>query len=276
MTRPERAVVVLGGNAFASRDGALTMAGQFARAEQVLRQLVPLLESGVQLVIGHGNGPQVGHMLVRVERALGEAYALPLEVCVAESEGELGYVIDQTLVNVVRERGIQRAAVSVLTQVVVQRGDAAFGAPDKPVLETDLRIELAEPERVRGKRVLVVEDGPTLTHGGMAFGAGTLAARAAGAAEVIDARPHARGSIAGAFAEYAHIGPVLPALGYSEQQLTDLAETIRSAAPDVVVDASPARLDRLLSDVPPLVRVDYELEQVAVPDLFELVDTALG
>lgn len=128
-----RVVVVLGGNAFAPPSAPLTMAGQFAFAHQALRALGPLLDPHVELVVGHGNGPQVGHMLVRVEASLGEAYALPLEVCVAESEGELGYVLAQTLSNLFRERGTPRPIASLLTQVEVRRDDPAFAHPDKPV-----------------------------------------------------------------------------------------------------------------------------------------------
>jgi len=109
------------------------MAGQFRFAEEALAMLGPLLGPEVELVVGHGNGPQVGHMLVRVEESLGKAYALPLEVCVAESEGELGYVLAQTLGNLCRERGAPRAVASLLTQVEVDAADPAFERPEKPV-----------------------------------------------------------------------------------------------------------------------------------------------
>lgn len=126
-------MIVLGGNAFARPGEPLTMAGQFAFAESLFRRLIPLFESGRRIVITHGNGPQVGQMLTRVEAALGEAYALPLEVCVAESEGELGYVLQQSLLNVLREHGLERPIVSVLTQVLVDEADPAFDEPSKPV-----------------------------------------------------------------------------------------------------------------------------------------------
>ncbi|MHC4879660.1 MAG: carbamate kinase [Planctomycetota bacterium] len=129
----ECTLVVLGGNAFARPGEPLTMAGQFAFAEALFQRLVPLFEDGRRIIITHGNGPQVGQMLTRVEAALGEAYALPLEVCVAESEGELGYVLQQSLLNVLREHGLDRPVVSVLTQVVVDADDPAFASPAKPV-----------------------------------------------------------------------------------------------------------------------------------------------
>ncbi|MAG93183.1 MAG: carbamate kinase [Planctomycetaceae bacterium] len=129
----DRVLIVLGGNAFVTPGEPLTMAGQFAFANQVLSALAPLLLGDDQIVITHGNGPQVGHMLTRVEAALGEAYAIPLEVCVAESEGELGYVLEQSLHNLFAERGCVRPIASLLTQVVVDPHDAAFGEPSKPV-----------------------------------------------------------------------------------------------------------------------------------------------
>lgn len=130
---PERTMLVLGGNAFASPKKPLTMSGQFNFARQALGALSPLLIDGRDLVITHGNGPQVGHMLIRVEESLGKAYAMPLEVCVAESEGELGYVIQQTLHNVLIENGLKRPIAGLLTEVVVDAADSAFQTPTKPV-----------------------------------------------------------------------------------------------------------------------------------------------
>lgn len=128
-----RTVVALGGNAFVSPDRPLTMAGQFEFAQQALQQLRPVLGPDSQLLISHGNGPQVGYELVRVEAALGKAYAVPLDVCVAESEGELGYVLSQSLYEVLAQEGHQRPIASLLTQVVVDAHDPAFQNPTKPV-----------------------------------------------------------------------------------------------------------------------------------------------
>jgi carbamate kinase len=148
-------VVVLGGNAFAPPGAPLTMAGQFRFAHEALATLGPLLAPDVELVVGHGNGPQVGHMLVRVEEALGKAYALPLEVCVAESEGELGYVLAQTLGNLCRERGVPRPIASLLTQVEVDPDDPAFARPDKPVGSF---YGASQAEALRAKGFAVRED----------------------------------------------------------------------------------------------------------------------
>ncbi len=128
-----RVVAALGGNAFAPPGEELTMAGQFRFAREALGRLAPLLGAGVELVLAHGNGPQVGHMLIRVEEALGRAYALPLSVCVAETEGELGYVLSQSLHNVLASLGVRRPIASLLTQVRVDAGDPAFADPTKPV-----------------------------------------------------------------------------------------------------------------------------------------------
>jgi carbamate kinase len=129
----QRVVVALGGNAFAAPDQPLTMAGQFEFAHRALSQLLPLLGRDTHLLIAHGNGPQVGHILTRVEESLGKAYAVPLEVCVAESEGELGYVLEQALHNVLAEHGLSRPIASLLTQVVVDPSDPAFAHPTKPI-----------------------------------------------------------------------------------------------------------------------------------------------
>jgi len=129
----QRVVVALGGNAFAAPQQRLTMAGQFEFARQALAQLRPLLELEFQVLITHGNGPQVGFELIRVEAALGQAYAVPLDVCVAESEGELGYVLTQSLHEVLAQFGRSRPIASLLTQVVVDASDPAFAEPTKPI-----------------------------------------------------------------------------------------------------------------------------------------------
>lgn len=128
-----RRVVLLGGGAFAAPGEKLTMAGQFDFAEQALESLASVFDPRDELLLVHGNGPQVGHMLARAESSLGSSYSIPLEVCVAESEGELGYVLQQTLRNVLARRVIDRSVVSVLTQTVVADDDPAFGSPSKPI-----------------------------------------------------------------------------------------------------------------------------------------------
>jgi carbamate kinase len=150
-----RVVTCLGGNAFVPPGGRLTMEGQFEFAQVALRQLIPLLSPEYQLLIGHGNGPQVGHMLIRVEHALGSAYSLPLEVCVAESEGELGYVIQQTMFNLLHELGIERHVVGLITQVIVDPADPAFASPTKPIGPF---LEEAEARSLEAQGLIMKED----------------------------------------------------------------------------------------------------------------------
>ena len=128
-----RAVVVLGGNAFVTPGQRLTMDGQMQFAHEAMLQLEPLLNDDIQLLISHGNGPQVGHILIRVEESLGKAYSIPLEVCVAESEGELGYVLELALHNVHEDLQRKRPIAALLTQVVVAADDPAFRNPTKPI-----------------------------------------------------------------------------------------------------------------------------------------------
>jgi len=119
--------------------------------------------------------------------------------------------------------------------------------------------------------VLVVEDGPTLTHGGMPFGAGTVAARAAGAGEIVDPRPYAVGSIATTYQTYPDTGPILPAMGYGDQQLADLEATIRATPVDVVVSGTPMDLGRIITVDQPLRRASYVLREVGSPTLADVL-----
>ncbi len=147
--------------------------------------------------------------------------------------------------------------------------------PDAAIIEADLVVTLDAGVSISGKRVVVVEDGPTLTHGGMAYGAGTVAARAAGA-QILDPRGFAVGTIAEAYAKYPHMAAVLPALGYSDAQRAELEETLIRSGADAIVDASPARLDRVLHVSIPIVRVRYRFEQKSGPSIFLIVEDAIA
>jgi predicted GTPase len=147
--------------------------------------------------------------------------------------------------------------------------------PSATVVMARSPVKLDPGPSLRGRRVLVVEDGPTLTHGGMAFGAGTVAALREGASELVDPRPSARGTIAAAFAEYPHLGRVLPALGYSEAMLRDLEATIAATDADVVVTGTPVDLDRLIEIRHPLRRARYELHEVGRPTLADVLAPVL-
>ena len=132
--------------------------------------------------------------------------------------------------------------------------------PEATLIKANSIVTLSEPGEVTGKRVLVVEDGPTLTHGGMKFGAGVVAARQAGAAEIVDPRPYVTGTIAEIFRKY-NVGPVLPAEGYSAEQLGELEQAIAATPCDTVVVATPVDLRHIIRLTKPIVRVTYELEE---------------
>ena len=127
------ALVALGGHALLPKDAEPDIGSQFRHARDAMRRVLGLLRQGWEVVITHGNGPQVGHILIRAEAAAGQAYPIPLSVAVAESEGEIGYVIQQSLYNELAEAGIVRPIVTVLTQVLVDPHDPAFSHPTKPV-----------------------------------------------------------------------------------------------------------------------------------------------
>ncbi|AJE04865.1 GTPase [Geobacter pickeringii] len=131
--------------------------------------------------------------------------------------------------------------------------------PEAEVVRSASLITVDDSAAIAGKRVLVIEDGPTVTHGGMPTGAGYAAAREFGAAEVVDPRPWAVGSIAGAFAAYPHLGPVLPAMGYRPEQVDELRRTVEAVPCDTVVSATPISLERLFRPHKPVARVSYEI-----------------
>ena len=143
--------------------------------------------------------------------------------------------------------------------------------PDAQVILAASPIFLEDPDMVKGKRVLVVEDGPTLTHGEMAYGAGYIAAEMAGAAEIIDPRPYAVGSIVATYEKYPTTGNVLPAMGYSKKQIAELEETINKADADVVVIGTPIDLRRVVKINKPATRVKYELQEIGSPTLEEII-----
>jgi predicted GTPase len=148
--------------------------------------------------------------------------------------------------------------------------DVAAVNPDAGVLKAESPVTLEEGPSLKGRAVLVVEDGPSITHGELAFGAGTVAAREAGAT-LVDPRPHAVGSARETLERFGHIGPVLPAMGYSEDQLRDLEQTINATDCDVVVTGTPIALGRIISSKHPIRHATYELRQVEGPPLEEIL-----
>ena len=151
------------------------------------------------------------------------------------------------------------------------RENIAKCAPDAVVIEGASPISVKDGHKIKGKRVLVIEDGPTLTHGEMSYGAGTVAARKFGAAEMIDPRPWAVGSIKDTFEKYSHLTNILPAMGYGEKQVRELEKTIDAIDCDLVIAATPIDLTRILKIKRPAVRVGYELQEIGSPTLDDVL-----
>ncbi|MGD8552894.1 MAG: cyclic 2,3-diphosphoglycerate synthase [Anaerolineales bacterium] len=159
---------------------------------------------------------------------------------------------------------VDTAGAEAIMQV---RDNVAILNPGATIIEAASPIFLEDPQSIHGKRVLVVEDGPTLTHGGMAFGAGWVAARRFGAAEIIDPRPFAVGSIQDTYAKYPTTGNVLPAMGYGKKQIHELEQTIAASNAELIIIGTPIDLTRLMKIKQPSERVRYELEVIGQPGL---------
>ena len=143
--------------------------------------------------------------------------------------------------------------------------------PKAVIIRANSPTIVSDGGRITGKRVLVIEDGPTLTHGGMRYGAGIVAAQKYGAAEIIDPRPYAVGSIKKTFEKYNHLDKVLPAMGYGDKQCSDLAATIEKIPCDLVVSATPIDITRVIKVSKPILRVGYELEEIGSPALKDVL-----
>jgi predicted GTPase len=163
-----------------------------------------------------------------------------------------------------------------LADIAAVRENVMNTNPRAAIVEAASPITVEAPGEIRGKRVLVVEDGPTLTHGEMAYGAGVVAARRFGAAEIIDPRPYAVRSIRATFDKYPTIGPLLPAMGYGAEQIKDLEETIANTPADMVIIGTPIDLRRVLNIQQPSQRVGYELQEIGRPTLEDIVREKFG
>ncbi len=147
--------------------------------------------------------------------------------------------------------------------------------PDATVLDASSPITVDKPELIKGKRALVIEDGPTLTHGNMPYGAGTIITKNSGASEIVDPKPYAIGSIKETYKKYAHLGAILPALGYGEKQIAELKKTIDATPCDVVVIGTPIDLRRVMTIEKPTVRVNYELKVLGPVSLEQILEDFL-
>jgi len=179
--------------------------------------------------------------------------------------GEVNFLRGQVLIINKADTASKEALDELLASV------AEFN-PRAVVLQTASRISVEGGERIKGKRVLVIEDGPTVTHGGMAYGAGALAARQCGAAEIVDPRPFAVGSLKIVFENYPHLTQILPAEGYFPEQLKDLEATIQRTPCDLVLVATPIDLSRLITIPQPVLRVTYRIEDWGEPRLEHLIE----
>jgi predicted GTPase len=148
--------------------------------------------------------------------------------------------------------------------------------PGATVIEAASPLFVDNPSAIFGKRVLVIEDGPTLTHGEMAYGAGYVAAKRFGAKEIVDPRPFAVRSIAATFQKYPKTGPILPAMGYGAAQMKDLEATIRKADVDMVIIGTPIDLTRVINISKPHQRVRYELQEIGQPTLEDILMKKFG
>jgi predicted GTPase len=177
------------------------------------------------------------------------------------------------------EANLRRASCIVINKVDTAdkkgieevKANIARCNPKALVIEAASPVTVEDPAAIRGKRVLVVEDGPTLTHGGMGYGAGVIAAQRFGAASLVDPRPYAVGSIAAAFRKYPGIGALLPAIGYGEAQMAELRQTIEKVDCDLVLIATPIDLRRAIRFEKPALRVSYELQEIGKPDLDDIL-----
>jgi predicted GTPase len=177
------------------------------------------------------------------------------------------------------ETNARMADVLVLNKVDTASPDSVIAVreslrllnPDAIQIEAASPLFVADPSAIQGKRVLVIEDGPTLTHGEMKYGAGWIAARRFGAAEIVDPRPFAVASIADTYRKYPNTGPILPAMGYGNSQMHDLEATIRNADVDLVISATPIDLTRIITVDKPMQRVRYELQEIGQPTLEDVL-----
>ncbi|HUU57854.1 MAG TPA: cyclic 2,3-diphosphoglycerate synthase [bacterium] len=153
----------------------------------------------------------------------------------------------------------------------IVKENAAAANPSAVIIEAESEVTAEDPGAIAGKRVLCVEDGPTLTHGEMSYGAAVVAAKRAGAAELVDPRPYLVGSLRETFEKYPHIGALVPAMGYGAEMVADLEATVNATPADVVVAGTPIDLGRIIKVNKPIVRVRYDLKVVSAPTLEDVV-----
>jgi predicted GTPase len=184
---------------------------------------------------------------------------------------ELGYYPGHTCLRMADVVLVNKENTASLEGIETVKNNARSVNPTAVIVDAASPLTVENPQIISGKRVLVVEDGPTLTHGGMEYGAGTVAAREFGAAEIIDPRPYLKGTLKETFRKYPGIGRLLPAMGYGRQQVADLERTIAAVPCDAVILGTPIDLTRVVKIGQPSVRVRYELQEIGQPDLRQIL-----
>ena len=184
---------------------------------------------------------------------------------------EMGYYPGEANVRMADVVVINKEISAAIEDIQYVRDNIRVMNPEAVIIDAASPIRVDDPEVIRGKRVLVVEDGPTLTHGEMQFGAGIVAADRFGAAEIVDPRPFLKGTLVDTFAKYPEIGELLPAMGYGEQQMKDLEATINSTDCDAVVVGTPIDLRRVINITKPSTRVYYDLQEIGSPTLEDVL-----
>ena len=180
---------------------------------------------------------------------------------------ELSYYPGEVTVRLADVVVINKIDSADFENIQLLRRNVELLAPKATMIDAASAIAVEKPEIIRGRRVLVIEDGPTLTHGEMKIGAGVVAARRFGAAEIIDPRPYAVGKLAETYRIYPNIGTLLPAMGYGEEQMSDLAATIDRTDCDAVIVATPVDLKRVIKINKPNTRVQYTLQEIGRPNM---------
>lgn len=238
------------------REGTVVYAG--VDYEKILRQA----EKEADLVIWDGGNNDTPF------------YASDLEIVVVDPHRpghELSYFPGEVNLRRAGVVVINKVDTAAVQDVETVRKNVRAANPQAPVVETACRVSVSAPELIKGRKVLVVEDGPTLTHGEMPYGAGVVAARQCGAAELIDPRPYATGSIRGTYERYPHLTSLLPAMGYSALQRHELEETINRVECDLVLVATPIDLSHLIKMNKPSLRVSYEVEDTSHGKLVDIL-----
>jgi predicted GTPase len=202
-------------------------------------------------------------------------YKPDLHVVVADPHRaghEISYYPGETNIRLADIVIINKAVEAQFDHIEEVRENVRSINPDCVIIDAASPLTIDKPELIAGKNVLVVEDGPTLTHGGMSYGAGVVAALRSGAAELVDPRPWVTGKLAETFEIYPEIGTLLPAMGYGDEQVADLEKTINKVECDAVVIGTPIDLNRIVKIKKPTVRVGYDLQEIGRPNLVDLLE----